>query len=241
MLHVKNLSYNTSQKSVLKGLSFSMQKGEIAALIGISGSGKSTLFRLMMGLIEPGAGEILIEGKSHHLATESTSYMGQNDLLLPWRDVLSNLLLFTELGHTPVSGKKEEALELLKTLGLEKWKHAYPNQLSGGMRQRVALARALLLNRPLLLLDEPFSSLDVVLREQLYAMLRRIRDQYGKTILLVTHDFRDAFALADKIFILADGSLKHTFELEAGIKTNPLACEKITQQIREYLLHASTL
>lgn len=241
MLQIKNLSYSTPQKSVLKNLSFSMQRGEIAALIGVSGSGKSTLFRLMMGLIEPESGEIIIDGQAHHFAAESTSYMGQNDLLLPWRDILSNLLLFTELGPNPTGEKKEEALRLLKILGLENWKHAFPNQLSGGMRQRVALARTLLLNRPLLLLDEPFSSLDVVLREQLYALLRGIRDQYGKTILLVTHDFRDAFALADKIFILADGALKHTFELEAEIKTNPLACEMITQQIREYLLHPSTL
>ncbi len=205
MLHVEDVHFAYGKKQILEGISFSVREGEIVALIGVSGSGKTTLFRLINGVIAPSSGRIQTEDLS--------TYMRQEDLLLPWRNVLDNLLLFTELGKEKKDRAllKEEALILLKKVGLENHEKLYPKELSGGMRQRVALARSLLQNRPLMLLDEPFASLDVIMRDKLYGLLREIREQYRKTLVMVTHDFRDALAMADRILVLAKGKIVGDF------------------------------
>ncbi len=243
MLHVENIHFSYGDKKILNGLSFSVCKGEIVAFIGISGSGKTTLFRLITGLIQPEKGEILIGGKRSPEGAELTTYMHQKDLLLPWRTVLDNLLLCGELG-----GKKErdptlikQALELFQQVRLKGHEEAYPHQLSEGMRQRVSLARALLQNRPLLLLDEPFASLDVIIREELYTLLREIRCQYQKTMIMVTHDFRDAMALADRFLVLSKGQIVATHLLTPEIKKDAGAAQALIQQIRGELSYESTL
>lgn len=231
---VDDLHFAYGEKKILNGISFVAEEGEILVLTGISGSGKTTLFRLMTGLIEPSRGSISIGGKPLPEGALLTTYMRQEDLLLPWRNVLDNLLLFSELGKQ--SSKKQtllaEARKLLKRVGLDGYEEAYPNQLSGGMRQRVALARALLQNRPFILLDEPFASLDVIIREQLYTLLREIRDQFRKTIVMVTHDFRDAMALADQILVLSQGRICATYPVSGA------SYDKLTEQIRTHLATA---
>lgn len=238
MLEVESLHFAYAEHSILNGVSFSVSEGEIIALIGISGSGKTTLFRLITGLIEPTNGHITIAGQPLSHNKPYTTYMRQEDLLLPWRTVLGNLLLFTELGKKSTRSKQElieEACTLLKRVGLEGSAQSYPEALSGGMRQRVALARALLQNRPLLLLDEPFASLDVIIREQLYTLIREIRDQFDQTIMMVTHDFRDAIALADRILILSQGMITADCPITLEIKENPAVTETLIQYIRERL------
>ena len=126
----------------------------------------------------------------------------------------------------------KEAADLLKKIGLEGTEHLYPKELSGGMRQRVALARALLQNRPLMLLDEPFASLDVIVREQLYILLREIRSLYNKTIVMVTHDFRDAMALADRILVLAHGKIVSSYSLSRTAGERADHAEDLIDQIR---------
>ena len=191
MLSVDNVHF-AYENPILRGVSFKLLKGEIVALIGTSGSGKTTLFRLITRLLKPSKGSVS--------CLEEATYMQQEDLLLAWRTIIQNILLPFELGES----KKLPLLEaqrLLNLVGLEGYSDAYPKELSGGMRQRVSLARALLQDRPLMLLDEPFGSLDVLIREQLYQLLK----QSEKTILLVTHDFRDALEVADRILILSEG------------------------------------
>lgn len=230
MLAIHRLQFAYGQKTILDKLSFSVREGEIIALIGISGSGKTTLFRLITGLIQPTAGTISLTGEA--------TYMRQEDLLLPWRTVLENLLLFTELGKKTPQNKEaiqEQARALLKRVGLEGTAQAYPHTLSGGMRQRVALARSLLQNRPLMLLDEPFASLDVIIREQLYALMREIRDQYNKTIVMVTHDFRDAMALADRILVLSEGKIAADYPVLSEMRHDPYTANQLIQNIREQL------
>ncbi len=214
--------YFTYDRPILKGVSFKITPGEILALIGTSGSGKTTLFRLITGLIKPDSGTIVCNG----LAT----YMQQEDLLLPWRTVLQNILLPFELGENS-SLPRKEAFQLLNLVGLKGYDEAYPSELSGGMRQRVSLARALLQNRPLMLLDEPFGSLDVLIREQLYLLLKQMK----KTILLVTHDFRDALELADRILVLSNGQIVGNFTVA---KENP---NSLKQAIRDALQAKSVL
>lgn len=229
MLYLKDVHFAFGERRVLRGVSFRVGRGEIVSLIGISGSGKTTLFRLITGALPPHGGQIEIEGSG----PEEITYMRQEDLLLPWRTVLDNMLLFTELGgekRAPRERLRQEALALLQRFGMEGCEEMYPEALSGGMRQRVSLARALLQKRPFLLLDEPFGSLDLLLREELYTLLKQIRDKEGKTLLLVTHDFRDALTLSDRILVLREGSIAG--ELVLGKERNtPL----LTEQIRSLL------
>lgn len=235
MLQVANIHFAYESKKLLQGISFELSKSEIVSLIGLSGSGKTTLFRLISGLILPDQGTILIDGEQLPGGTKLITYMHQKDLLLPWRNVLENMLLFSELGRKNAKKNIEkEALVLLGRMGLKGCENLYPDELSGGMRQRVALARALLQNRPMLLLDEPFGSLDVIVREELYGLLTEIRDNYEKTILLITHDFRDALTLSDRILLLSEGRISHQFKVEKSHK------ERLSEEIRA-TLQTSTL
>jgi ABC-type nitrate/sulfonate/bicarbonate transport system ATPase subunit len=236
MLQLEEVTFAYETKKILKGVTFSVAEGEIVALIGVSGSGKTTLFRLITGLISPLHGTIKINNQPLPKGAEQVTYMRQDDLLLPWRTVLKNLVLFSELGKKKFSFKERllnEARSLLKMVGLEGIETAYPQELSGGMRQRVSLVRAILQHRPLLLLDEPFASLDLLVREDLYSLLRQIRDRTKKTMIMVTHDFRDAIALADRILILASGKIKKGYCLSKKHETN---LQTLTEQIRRDLL-----
>lgn len=212
MLSVKKVSFSYEKRKILSHLSLFLEAGQIGTLIGSSGSGKSTLFKLLTGLCEPEEGAISINGDT--FLHKQVSCMMQEDLLLPWRNVLSNVTLCSELGTEKIDlkQKQSEAKDLLRELGLGDYIFHFPDQLSGGMRQRVSLARALIQNRPLLLLDEPFAALDVLLREQMYDLLQTIRAKYGTTILLVTHDFRDALSLSDKIFLLSGGQISREWD-----------------------------
>jgi len=233
MLSIKDLHFAYSEKPILQGVDFSVSRGEIVALIGVSGSGKTTLFRLIAGLISPSRGEIEIDACPADKRKERITYMRQEDRLLPWRTVLRNLQLSQELGQRR-DASLEEKMDLLKRVGLKGYEKRYPHELSGGMRQRVTLARALSLhNRPLMLLDEPFASLDVIVREQLYSLLKEIREQDQKTIVMVTHDFRDAMTLADRILILAEGKIVATHSV------NTQSPDTLIQSIRETLSHLS--
>lgn len=214
-LIVENLSFSYPDKQVLKQLSFQLKKGEIGTLIGASGSGKSTLFKLLTGLLVPQEGNLFIQGKAPPEGCQQIAYMMQQDLLLPWRTALGNLLLAAELGSQTQSSQllKDEAMDLLEEIGLKGCENLYPDELSGGMRQRISLARALMQKRPLLLLDEPFGALDVGLREQMYILLRELQQKRGTTILMVTHDFRDALSLSDKIFLLMKGQIRQEWSI----------------------------
>lgn len=228
MLNIKNLKFSYDDKPFLRDLTFSLREGEVTALIGTSGAGKTTLFKLLTGLLPLQGGEIAFDCLDGLLPF---SYMTQEDLLLPWRSVLSNLTLTTELGPHPTLDK-ETALKLLSEMGLEGTSHFFPDELSGGMRQRVSLARALMPHRPLLLLDEPFASLDVCTREQIYALLSQYQKEHETTILLITHDFRDALSLADRIMLLSEGTLTHEWSIHQDLRHSPHYVGQMLEEIR---------
>lgn len=235
MLKVNNISFSYSSSPILKQLSFMLEKGEIASLIGSSGSGKTTLFKLLAGILKPDEGSIEIDEGG------LPAYMTQQDLLLPWRTVIRNMTLLAELGTRPESSleQHDEAAALLAEMGLAGYEHYFPDELSGGMRQRVSLARALMQKRPLLLLDEPFASLDVSLREQMYQLLRTIQEKRKTTILLVTHDFRDAATLSNQIFFLDNGEIKNQWKIGDEERADPRAKGMLIEELRSHFIHST--
>lgn len=236
ILKIEDLSFSYLSHHVLDKISFNLEKGEVGTFIGGSGSGKTTLFKLLTGILTPSAGTISIAGHETQLAHHHVACMMQEDLLLPWRSIIRNVTLLSELGIDPHSSVIEEAYELLEEIGLSGCEELFPNQLSGGMRQRVSLARALLQKRPLLLLDEPFGSLDVSLREQMYVLLRKLQHKHNTTILMVTHDFRDALTLSDRIFLLGNGKIRAEWKVTDEIRNDPLSSGEMLNDMRSKLM-----
>ncbi len=234
MLHIEDLSFSFATHAVLQQFNLTLAPGEIGTLIGSSGSGKTTLFRLLTGILTPQQGKLSIAGCVVPDAWQHVAYMTQDDLMLPWRTVLNNLLLVGELGKraSATAALRAEAQLYLREMGLADWQDAYPHELSGGMRQRVSLARVLLQKRPLLLLDEPFASLDVSLREQMHALLHDIRRRYGTTMLMVTHDFRDALSLSDRILLLNSCQISREWKITDATRQSPLLWQEIDKEMR---------
>jgi ABC-type nitrate/sulfonate/bicarbonate transport system ATPase subunit len=181
---------------VLDGLSLQVRAGEIAAVIGPSGSGKSTLLNILAGLDRPTGGRVHVGGGG------GVGYMPQKDLLFPWRTVEDNTILGLEVGGLKKKKARERVAPLFAEFGLSGFEYAYPAQLSGGMRQRAALLRTVAMERPVLLLDEPFGALDSLTRTQMQLWLAETWQRHGWTIVLVTHDIREAVFLADSVHVL---------------------------------------
>lgn len=194
----------------VSGLTLRVDKGEFAAVVGPSGCGKSTLMKLVTGLHIPQAGDVIVAGRQ---VTEPVSIVGmafQNPTMLPWRTTLENILLPLEIverhRHRLRAHKREyieKAENLLEIVGLKGFGSKFPWQLSGGMQQRANLCRALIHEPELLMLDEPFGALDAFTREELWCVIRDLHAAQGVTIILVTHDLREATFLADKIFVMS--------------------------------------
>ena len=197
-------SYNINKErlSVLNDLTISVNSGQFVALLGPSGCGKSTLFNIISGLIQPHSGVVYINKNKIQSISGAFGYMQQKDLLLNWRTVLENVLIGPEIQKRSIIKAKEEALSLIAQLGLQGFANSYPTQLSGGMRQRVALVRTLLMQKVILLLDEPFGSLDAMTRTVMQSILLDIWQEGRQTVLLITHDIEEALLLADKIIVL---------------------------------------
>lgn len=187
----------------LRNVSLSVMPGEFVTIIGASGSGKSTLFNICVGLLEPDAGEILIDGEKPQNRAGMVGYMPQRDLLLPWRSVLDNALLPLEIQGIPRRDSRQRAFEMLAHFGLEGFENEYPSTLSGGMRQRAALLRTWLTGRSTMLLDEPFGALDALTRRELQDWLLRVWQEFGRTVMFITHDVEEAVYLADRVIVLS--------------------------------------
>jgi len=192
-----------STLEALRDFSLQVEPGQFVTIIGPSGCGKSTLFNLIVGLDEPDAGEIWLDGSPVPRRAGLFGYMPQRDLLLPWRSVLANASLARELHGVPPERARAAAAELLPLFGLQEFASAYPAALSGGMRQRVALLRTILTDREVLLLDEPFGALDALTRRELQDWLLRAWDQFGRTVLFITHDVSEALYLGDRVIVLS--------------------------------------
>jgi ABC-type nitrate/sulfonate/bicarbonate transport system ATPase subunit len=200
----------------LEDVSFKVMPGEFVTIIGASGSGKSTLFNLCVGLLEPDSGEILIDGEKPKNRTGMVGYMPQHDLLLPWRSVLDNVILPLEIHGIPKREARQKALEMLPHFGLEHFENEYPSALSGGMRQRAALLRTWLVGCSTLLLDEPFGALDALTRKELQNWLLSVWQEFGRTVMFITHDVEEAVYLADRVIVSSSrpGKIKRELKID---------------------------
>ncbi|MCX7026496.1 MAG: ATP-binding cassette domain-containing protein [Spirochaetes bacterium] len=206
MIRLEGISFSYALKSgnipVLSGVDAVFDRGKITAIVGRSGSGKTSLLRLLAGLSQPSAGSVAINGQPGGSIRQGTSLIFQDYGLLPWETVEGNAELGLEARGIAQEKRHSLVSPILKDLGLEEFSDLYPARLSGGMRQRVAVARALASRSDLLLMDEPFSSLDAFSREALQDSLLETQVRYGTTILLVTHSIEEAAYLADFVYIL---------------------------------------
>lgn len=193
---------NRADLLALDDLSLSVEEGEFLAIVGPSGCGKSTLLRLLAGLLRPIEGRVEYCGEPLTAPRRDIGYVFQRANLMPWRTVAANISLPLEVAHVPAAQIAERTAALISLVGLDGFAGAHPAQLSGGMQQRVALARALIHEPTVLLLDEPFGSLDTLTRERMNAELLRIWSLHQRTVVMVTHSITEAALLSDRILVL---------------------------------------
>jgi NitT/TauT family transport system ATP-binding protein len=187
----------------IRQLSFDVADGEFLSLLGPSGCGKSTLLMMIAGLIDPTAGEIRIKDAKVAGPRREVGVVFQSPVLLPWRTVLQNVLFPIELLKLPRRQYEPRAMDLLRMAKIDEFSGLLPRQLSGGMRQRVAICRALVHDPSILLMDEPFSALDAITRDEMAVELQRIWQANRKTVIFVTHSIREAAFLSDRVLVMA--------------------------------------
>ncbi len=220
---LKELDHSLSRAEVLeqtghvigvRDMSFTVEQGETFVVMGLSGSGKSTLVRCLSRLIEPTAGEVLIDGvdvvkmndkQLTDLRRNKMAMVFQHFGLFPHRRVVENIAFGLEIRGVGKAERTDKAMEVLEMVGLTGWDQHYPRELSGGMQQRVGLARAMAVDPEILIFDEPFSALDPLIRREMQDELIRLQDLVKKTMVFITHDFLEAIKMGDHIAIMKDG------------------------------------
>ena len=224
----------------LQDVNFDVAEGEIFVVMGLSGSGKSTLVRCLIRLIEPTQGQILVNGEDildydssllTQLRRNKVAMVFQKYGLLPHRRVIDNVTWGLELQGVDKAERLERAQVILDMVELNGWETSYPRMLSGGMQQRVGLARALAVNPEILLLDEPFSGLDPLIRRNMQEELIKLQAQLHKTMVFITHDLNEALKLGDRIAIMRDGEIVQ-LDTPEEIVLNPQG-EYVTEFIRD--------
>lgn len=196
-----------------------VSRGEIFCIMGLSGSGKSTLIRLLNKLIAPSSGKVFVKGRDiaalsppelREMRAKNIGMVFQNVALLPHRNVVENAAFGLEVQGIGKAERNEKARQALEKVGLADWLDRYPNELSGGMQQRVGLARALASDPEIILMDEPFSALDPLIRRQLQDEFRQLTKELGKSAVFITHDLDEAIRIGDRIAIMKDGAIIQT-------------------------------
>jgi putative hydroxymethylpyrimidine transport system ATP-binding protein len=235
------LRYRDSERATLSGLSLNLSAGKWTVLLGRSGCGKTTVLRYLAGLLGDKVEWQGVLATSDELPlTDRIAYMAQQDLLLPWLSVIDNVCLSHRFQNTTNkhlnTEQKNQAFELLASVGLADYADTMPDQLSGGMRQRVALSRTLMQDKPVVLMDEPFSALDAVTRHKLQSLAYELlRD---KTVVLITHDPQEAVRLADNLYVL-QGTPASAHSLSVPHTSTPRVldgeCAELQQAILEQL------
>ena len=217
-ISLRRLSKAFGDLDVLGVMDLDVGRGEFVSILGPSGCGKSTLLSILSGIEEATTGEITIHGAPLNQSGQPFAWMPQNDALLPWRTVVDNVGLgYQVAGRLSKRAARDQARLLLPAFGLEEFSRALPYQLSGGMCQRVALARTIAQGRDMLLLDEPFGALDAITRTELQLWLEQIWGVDRPTVILITHDVREAVLLSDRIYVFSDRPAQIVAEFEVPL------------------------
>ena len=210
LLRVEGLGKNFGKQCVLHDVAFSVNFGEFVSILGPSGCGKTTLMRIIMGLDKPSDGRLYVgeeDVTNLRPVQRGFSIVFQDYALFPHMTLYDNIAYGLKLRKTSPKEIRERVLSTLSNLKLDDAVRKYPSQLSGGMQQRAAIARALVLDAKLLLLDEPFSSLDALVKVELSDELRALQDEFHITMIMVTHDLEDAFSLSDRVILMEEGHI----------------------------------
>jgi NitT/TauT family transport system ATP-binding protein len=220
MINISGVSRTFTGRSgtveALRDIYLEVADGEFVAVVGRSGCGKSTLLRLVSGLLPTSAGEVTVSGERVTKPRRDIAMMFQKPALLPWRSVLDNVLLPIQIFGWRKAAHRQRAHELLELTGLSGFEKRLPHELSGGMQQRVALCRSLIANPRVMLMDEPFSALDALTREELSGELQRVHMELGATIIFVTHSIDEAVLLADRVVVLSPrpGQIREVLDIK---------------------------
>ncbi len=218
LLTINNVNKSFGKRQVLKNISFSLEKGEFVSLVGVSGSGKSTLLNIIAGLEKSDNGSIFLENKEITNQKGIVSYMFQKDLLFPYYTILDNVILPLVIQGAEKAEAKQKAIPLFSQFGLDGTQNQYPSQLSGGMRQRAAFLRTYLNSKQLMILDEPFSALDMITKNHMHEWYLQTVRKLGLTTLLITHDIEEAILLSDRILIMNNVNDSETTNIIDEIK-----------------------
>ena len=207
MIRIKNLSVayegRNSSNMALQDITLELAAGETCAIIGPSGCGKSTLLKVLAGIIKKFEGTVEINGQAVRPQKQKIGFIPQNYGLLPWKTIYENIRLGVKIKNKQASDNRQNQAAMVQLLGLDGLEHRYPGELSGGQQQRVALARAFLLQPDLLLMDEPFSALDAMTREEIQNVFLQVWRKHSVSTILVTHHVEEAVYLGRKIVILS--------------------------------------
>jgi NitT/TauT family transport system ATP-binding protein len=195
--------------TALKDVTLSIEEGEFVSIVGPTGCGKSTLLNIAAGLLRPSSGAVRILGETLAGINRRAGYMFQSEALMPWRSCLANVTAGLEFRGTPPEEAKRRGEEWLARVGLSGFGDRYPHQLSGGMRKRTALAQILILDPQILLMDEPFSALDIQTRQLMENELLELWSADRKSVAFITHDLEEAIALSDRVVVLSAGPETH--------------------------------
>ncbi len=210
LLQVQNLTHKFDTKTALNNVSFDVNQGEFLAILGPSGCGKTTILRILIGLLEPTAGTILMGDRDITHEPSSKRNMGivfQNYALFENMTVLQNVQYAMKIKKETRADATRAAIEMIQRIGLEEHMHKKPNELSGGQQHRVAIGRTLVLHPQVILFDEPMSALDVETRLALRKEIKQIQAEFGTTMIYITHDQEEAFAMADRIMVMEESNL----------------------------------
>jgi NitT/TauT family transport system ATP-binding protein len=232
-LTIAGLGKSFGPLQALQDINVAVERGEFISVVGPSGCGKTTFLRIVAGLEPASAGEVLLDGRAVQGPGSDRGFVFQSDNLLPWRTIYANAIIGREIAGRVGPTERQRTIELLKLVGLEGFENYHPRQLSGGMRQRVNLARALAIDPEILLMDEPFSSLDAQTREIMQTELMRIWEKGRKTVLFVTHQIDEAVFLSDRVLVFArrPGRLRETVVIELA-RPRGLPIKRTTEFVR---------
>jgi NitT/TauT family transport system ATP-binding protein len=239
-VRIASLKKSYGDLEAIREISCDVADGEFLSVLGPSGCGKSTLLMMIAGLIHPTAGEIHVKGAKVAGPRPEVGVVFQSPVLLPWRTVRQNVLFPIELMRLPRSQYERRAMELLRMAKIEEFAGLLPRQLSGGMRQRVAICRALVHDPSILLMDEPFSALDAITRDEMGVELLRIWQANRKTVVFVTHSIREAAFLSDRVLVMGRRPATITDELRIELPRPRHIAMTEDEAFNRYVRHLRT-